>query len=132
MKVRELIEKLQAFEDQDMEVVAIDHEYGAYRLDDPEIRDEYASGYTKAKVVVLDDNCDSLNDLDEKYLTREEPPKRSGRSMLLPNTLLQEVFMSRLVPENTIFITNKENLPPDATHVEFPIYKNREDQSEGS
>jgi len=131
MKVRELIEKLQAFEDQDMEVVAIDHEYGAYRLDDPEIRDEYASGYTKAKVVVLDDNCDSLNDLDEKYLTREEPPKRSGPPVFY-DSILQRVFTSSFVERGSISLMSQKDLPPDAKFVEFPIHVKREDQNEGS
>jgi len=128
MKVRELIEKLQTLEDQEMEVVAIDHEYGAYRLHDPEIREEYAAGYTKARVVVLDDNYDSLHDLDEKYLIKEEPPKRSANSSFFHSLVAKEYqqIISDSLERGTVFLVNKDNLPKDG-FVEFKVHDERKD-----
>lgn len=132
MKVKEFIEKLQALEDQDMEVVAIDHEYGAYLIDEPEIREEYSRGYDTVKVVVLDDTVSRfLWDIDPKYITKGEPPKRTGPN-LVSDSILRNVFMSQFVPPNQVFLTTKDNLPPDATHIEFKIHDDRKDQNEGS
>ena len=131
MKVRELIEKLQAFEDQDMEVAASDSEYGFYLIDDPDIMETFAYGYDKVKIVALTESLRTWTDVDEKYITRNAPPKRTSRSMLLPNIILGQVYESVLASQltcaNVVFDTE-----PDAKFVEFPIHKNREDQNEGS
>jgi hypothetical protein len=131
MKVRELIEKLQALEDQDMEVAASDSEYGFYLIDEPDVRETYAYGYDKVKIVALTEGLRTWTDVDPKYIIKGEPPKRRNPP-LLPNTIFQQVFASHLVPENMIIFTNKDNLPADATHVEFKIHDDRKDQNESS
>ena len=131
MKVRELIEKLQAFEDQDMEVAASDSEYGFYLIDEPDVRETFAYGYDKVKIVALTESIRTWTDVDPKYIIKGEPPKRTGRS-LIHDSILREVFTSMLVPPGQVFLTTKDNLPSDAKFVEFPIHVDRKDQNESS
>lgn len=136
MKVRELIEKLQAL---DPEMTILGNFEGGYEHIRVLEESVFISRELDAKVVVISEDYDapylSAAHVDEKYLVDKNPPPLGPRRQGLFSEIMEQqlsVIMSDMIKRDTIYLISKDNPPPNSRFVEFKIHNDRKDQNEDS
>lgn len=111
MKVKELIEKLQAF-DPELTVTYSDSEYGDYTPSDIDVYEDAWVSWDKATVLRLGGDEVREADIDPKYFKKQERPKHSPTPFM--DSLL-DVYRSQLQSQlSNPLIFNRMNHP--STH----------------
>jgi hypothetical protein len=127
MKVKELIEKLQAF-DPELTVTYSDSEEGTTVVYDlGTIEDAYISGWNKATVLSLDGEYAEPKHIADKYLTKEEPrPYNPSPMMDVLSAEMKAVYaasLNSLIARDSIFLANPNPPVNKDGFVEFKIIK---------